>query len=184
MKAGVRYAAMASGTIKGRDRALLVCMIFRDGYMEGMLSTSVGVDGTDSTVRIIRMLGSSRFGEQVRILLFNGIAVAGLNIIDTAELERKLKAKVVLLNRRRQDARELIRALRGFSRASKSDVSGRVKLVKDYSSVKPIRANGLFMQSSLESHYVERFAGKAFEALRIAHIVASGLSAGESRGRL
>ena len=44
--------------------------------------------------------------------------------------------------------------------------------------------NGLFIQSNLDNRYIRRFAEKAFEGLRIAHIVASGISKGESKGHL
>ncbi len=184
MKNGVRYIAIASGPIeKGRITPLLG-VIFRDNYIEGLLSTRVAVDGTDSTTRIIETVKGSRFGEQIRILLFNGIALAGLNIIDMQELERKLHSKVVLLNRRKQNADDLVNALREFSRLTKKSVGKRIEMVESSRKMKAIKANGFFLQSTLDEAYLRRFSRGAFEALRVAHIIASGVSVGESRGRL
>lgn len=183
MKAGIRYIAIASGPI-GKKKSLIVGVIFRDNYIEGLLSSSVNVDGTDSTRQIIRMIKRSRFKEQIRILLFNGIAIAGLNIINPKLLEKELNYKVVLLNRHKQNAKELINALREFSRIRKIDVKKRIDIVDKYSKVKSIKVHDLFMQSELEDAYIRAFTERAFEALRIAHIIARGVSTGESKGSL
>lgn len=184
LKEGVRYIAIASGPIGKRAATPLVGIIFREGYIEGLLSARIKADGTDSTERIIKMVGRSRFGEQIRILLFNGIALAGLNIINPAELEKRLHSKVVLLNRRKQNAGELVNALNEFSRATKTDVKERIIIVRESKKLNAVRANGMFLQSSLDESYLKKFAESAFEALRVAHIIARGMSTGESKGRL
>ncbi len=184
MKKGARFIAIASGPIERKKRTLLVGVIFRNDYIEGLLSTSIEVEGADSTSQIIRMLRKSRFREQVRMLLFNGIALAGLNIIDPKMLEEKLDVNVVLLNRRKQNAKELIKALKEFSRIKKADVDSRIKIVNESTSMNYLKVNGLFLQSTLEKAYLKSFAPNAFEALRIAHIIARGVSEGESKGRL
>ncbi|MGD0510802.1 MAG: DUF99 family protein [Candidatus Micrarchaeaceae archaeon] len=184
MKRGARYIAIASGP-KGRDsRTILIGVIFRDGYIEGVLSGSVAVDGTDSTAMIIRMIEKSRFREQIRILVLNGIAIAGLNITDPKSLERKLGTKVVLLNRKKQNPKELINALRKFSISSGKNADRRIAIVSDYGKITPIKMSGVFVQCSLEPHYARKFAERAFEALRVAHMIARGISTGESKGRL
>lgn len=149
-----------------------------------MLSTIVSIDGTDSTNEIIKMINSSRFKDQIKILLFNGIALAGLNIINPKILEKKLNMKVVLLNKRKQNAKKLIHALNEFSRIHKKNVNGRLQIVKDFSSIKIFKLKNIFIQSKIEDYYLRNFAENAFEALRIAHIIASGISTGESKGRL
>lgn len=186
MKRGARFIAIASGPIdKGRKkRALLVGLIFRDSYIEGLLSTSIETEGTDSTRKIISMLNKSRFREQVKVLLFNGIALAGLNIIDPKKLERKLKMRVVLLNKRRQHAKELVMALKRFSESTGANVDGRIRIVESSASMNSLKTNGLYLQSTLDKAYLKSFAANAFEALRIAHIIARGISGGESKGRL
>jgi endonuclease V-like protein UPF0215 family len=184
LKEGVRYIAIASGPISERGKTLVLGMIFRNNYMEGVLSGTIDVDGTDSTKQIIKMIKPSRFSDQIRILLFNGIALAGLNVIDPSMLEKELNAKVVLLNRRKQNPTELINALKEFSRLNGDAVDGRIKIVKAYGRLKPLRINGLYIQSALEKAYIKGFVERAFEALRLAHLVVRGVSTGESKGRL
>jgi uncharacterized protein len=186
VKSGARYIAIASGPIGNRKsrKTILIGIIFRGNYIEGMLSGNVAIDGTDSTRQIIKMIADSRFHDQVRIVLLNGIAVAGLNIVKPKLLEKELRVKVVLLNRRRQNANELIKALKEFARIRKKDANERINIVSEYSKIKILKTRDLFLQSSLEDHYLRNFAEKAFEALRIAHIIASGISKGESKGRI
>jgi endonuclease V-like protein UPF0215 family len=183
MKEGVRYIAIASGPI-GKSKPILIGVIFRNGYIEGLLSTSITANGTDSTARIISMVKRSRFGDQIRILLLNGIALAGLNIIDPIKLEKRLSSKVVLLNKRKQNAAELVNALNEFSRRTKANVDNRKAIVERSRNMNTLKVNGLHMQSSIEENYLKRFAETAFKALRVAHIIARGVSTGESKGRL
>lgn len=184
MKRGARYIAIVSGPIAKTKKTLLVGVIFRNDYIEGLLSSKISVDGTDSTDQIIKMICASRFMDQIKVLLFNGIALAGLNIIDTKALEDRLGAKIVLLNKRRQNANELINALKEFSKTNKVDVTKRIDLVDRSRSLVSLKVDILFLQSSLDKAYLRYFAERAFESLRIAHIVASGISKGESKGRL
>jgi uncharacterized protein len=184
LKNGVRYIAIASGPIEKGTNALIVGVIFRDNYIEGVLSTKIKIDGTDSTERIIKMIKNSRFKDQIRILLFNGIALAGLNILDIRNLEKELGSKVVLLNKRKQNAAELIKALNEFSQLKKSDVKERINFVKESKNLNSVKVDNLFLQSKLEKPYLRNFAKNAFEALRIAHIFARGVATGESKGHL
>lgn len=186
MKSGARFIAITSGPIDRakRNKTLIVGAVYRETYIEGLLSTRVTVDGIDSTAQIIKMIKGSRFRDQIRILLFNGIALAGLNIINPKLLEKKLKMNVVLLNRRRQNAKDLINALNESSRITRKNTRERAKVVEEHSSTKILKARNLFLQSGLDDHYLRNFADKAFEALRISHIISRGISSGESKGRL
>ena len=71
-----------------------------------------------------------------------------------------------------------------FSRLSGVKADGRINIVKRSGSMRPVRADGFYFQSSLSEPYLKRFGKSAFEALRIAHIIARGISTGESKGRL
>ena len=80
------------------------------------------------------MIRRSRFNEQIKILVFNGIALAGLNIINPDVLEKRLGMSVILLNKRRQNPNELINALNKFSRIRKKEVKERIAIVNGYGS--------------------------------------------------
>ena len=184
MKAGIRFVAIASGPINGRERALIVGVVGRDGVIEGVLSSSMEVDGDDSTARIIRMVRTSRFSEQIRLVALNGIALAGLNVVNVPQLEKALKVKAVVLTRGRPRPRLLVRALNEFSKVSGKDVGGRISLVKEQAKTESVIAYGFHLQSSIDGSEIKKLAKPIYETLRVAHLIARGVVTGESRGRI
>ena len=176
--------AIASGPINGRKRALIVGVVGRDGVIEGVLSDSIGVDGKDSTARIIGMVKRSRFAEQIRVVALNGIALAGLNVVDVPQLGRALKIKTVVLTRGKPRPRLLVRALNEFSRINGKDVKDRIALVKEQAKTESVLAAGFHLQSSVDEAEVRKLAKPVYEMLRISHLIARGVETGESRGRI
>lgn len=186
MKPGVRIAAVASAPIGGgagkRRRVLVACVIARDSLIEGVLSCSVQVDGTDATTRITSMIRKSRFREQVRLLALNGVAIAGLNVVDAGRIARSLGVEFAIVTRKRPRKSLLIRALRRLSYETGMPVESRIALVDEIAKVRRVRLNRMFVQASTVMD--KELSGYAFSALRVAHLVASGISKGESKGRI
>jgi hypothetical protein len=184
MKSGVRILAVASGPIaKGRS-TLMVGVIGRDGTVEAVLSRKVAVDGTDSTDKITDMIRRTRFGEQVRIITANGIAIAGLNVIDVRELERLTGKKVLILTRKRPHPGQLVDALVKNGKREGVDAGKQVAIVRDYAKNAPKKRFGFYLHTTLGDADAKRFAKGAFEMLRLAHLIARGVSTGESKGRI
>ncbi len=184
MKRGSAFVAVASGPIQGRKRALLVGIVAREDRIEGVLSSRVAVNGDDATKRIISMVSRTRFGEQVRIAALTGIAIAGLNVVDVPALERGLDAETIVFTRARPDPRKLVHALQAFGKKSGADVKARVALVREQAKRKTACIGGFHLQSRLEKRELSSFARHTYEMLRMAHLVASGVGTGESKGRI
>ncbi|MGI0133471.1 MAG: DUF99 family protein [Candidatus Micrarchaeaceae archaeon] len=186
LKSGSRFVAITSGPIQKRrsGSALIVGVVGKDGSIEGILSSRIRTDGTDSTRKIIKMVEDSRFRDQIRIIALNGIALAGLNVVDIPMLEKKLRVRAVVITRDRPRPAKLLLALGTFSRLRKNDVSKRVQIVEDQAKIKPVRITGLYMQSTLEPHDARTFAPMIYDATRLSHLIASGVSKGESAGRV
>ena len=72
---------------KFRDKEVLVIgTFFRGGSsLDGVLTTTTAVDGSDATAKIIRMVKKSKFYTQLRAIMLNGIAVWGFNVVDILE---------------------------------------------------------------------------------------------------
>lgn len=182
MKGGIRIAAVATGpATKGKD-SLVVCVIMRGGVIEGVLSTSAMTDGTDSTRKIISMIRRSRFREQVKLIALNGIAIAGLNVVDIRRAAKSLKVDFAVLTRHRPRKALLLKALKSLSEQTGTDTEERVKIVKEMAGLEFAKVGGFFVQSSAE--VTENLATLVFEALRISHLVARGVATGESKGRV
>ncbi len=182
MKKGVRIAAIASGPINMGRSAILVCMILREGMIEGVLSGRVAVDGADASHKIVSMLKKSRFRDQIRVIALNGIAIAGLNVVDVKKVCNRLGTGFVVLTRKRPRKELLIKALVGLSEQKGTDVKGRIRIVEEASKAKMQRVSGFFVHGDLTID--KRIADYAFQGLRIAHLVARGVATGESKGSI
>ena len=184
MKKEIRIVGLDDSPFdKFRDRkTLVVGTFFRGGsFLDGILTTEVPVDGTDSTQRIVNMLSNSKFRPQIRVVLLKGLAFAGLNIIDIQEIARKLKIPVIVVMRR-QPRKDLKASLERLGMGSK------VRLLEKAGPIRKV--NHLYVQfAGCDEEFVRKIAsmtvkhGNIPEPLRLAHIIASGIMDGESRGR-
>ncbi len=161
----------------------VVAAIFADRRLDGVLTTSVARDGRDATAAISRMLTESRFAEHVRLVMLDGVAVAGFNVIDLGELHRRTGCPAIAVVRREPDLEAIRRALL----AHLPDAEARWASI---AALGPVEAVG---QVFVQCAGIERAAAAATikrhtryghlpEPLRVAHLIAGGLS-GHSRGR-
>jgi hypothetical protein len=181
-KSGVRILAVDDGPFeKGDRRVLVVGVIGRERVVEGLISFRVEVDGTDATSKLVRALNSSRFGSQIRLICVHGITVGGLNILDLVTLHKKLGIPLIAITRKKPHTSLLKRAIRASGKHSEEKLGLVDVVVKSASS----RKLGIFYVQSIGagSRELERFIGPSVELLRLAHIIASGVELGESRGR-
>jgi hypothetical protein len=184
MKSGSRFIAIATGPIQERKHTLLIGVVSRDNRIEGILSGSVSVNGDDATRNIIRMISSTRFKEQIKIVALNGIAIAGLNVVDVERLEKELGVETIVFTRAKPDPRKLVHALNAFAKKNGMNPKERTALVRLQSKRKPEKVEGFHVQCMLKGYELKPFAKQSYEMLRVAHLIASGVDTGESKGRI
>ncbi|MCL4387688.1 DUF99 family protein [Candidatus Marsarchaeota archaeon] len=185
MKEGARFLAVASGPLYERKKSttLLVGVIGRKGVIEGILSGRVDIDGTDATSKIIKMVHKSRFEEQIKAIAINGIAIAGLNVVDVKEIERRTGISVIVLTRKKPDFKALAKALKSSEKGYGDPAKDKIAMIKELNLERPFRkSEGFYIQAG-EIDY-EGKASTAFELLRLAHMIANGVSTGISKGRI
>lgn len=171
--------------VKGlkNQKVRLVGAIIRGGdYLDGVLSTHVGYDEMDATGKIIDSLNSSRHKGQLRAIMTDGISFAGFNLVDIHELNKKTGLPVIVIQRKKPDIDEFMKAQKRFD-----DFNERKKIVeksgKFYRFEKIwFQCAGISEKEAREIISLSTTHGNVPEPLRIAHLIASGLS-GESRGR-
>ena len=191
MKSGIRIAAAASGPIKGRKSTLLVIVVYREGIVEGVLSDKIGVDSSDSSKKIISRIRRSRFKDQVKVLALNGIALAGLNVVDVHSVSKALGVEFIILTRKKPHKDLLIKAVERIKGESKEGAKAAIAAKRDIGLINGVgmlqikKVNGFYAQSSLDLGKGDSgLVMSAFEALRIAHLIANGVETGESKGRI
>ncbi|WP_437717828.1 DUF99 family protein [Sorangium sp. So ce448] len=167
-----------------RGDVQVVGTVFSGLRLEGVLSTRVRRDGRNATPAIAAMIRGSRFYPQAQVVMLQGIAVAGFNVVDLAALHEALALPVVVVARRLPDLDAIRDALLSRVRG------GRRKwaLIQRAGPMEPVA--GVHVQRagiSLDdaSALIARLSvnGRLPEPLRAAHLIAGGLTTGESRGR-
>jgi len=184
MKSGIRILAVDdSRFVKGDSSVLVVGVVGREGVIEGVLSCRVAADGDDSTAKIMRMIKSSRFIEQVRLIAINGTTVAGLNVVDIAKIHSALSIPIIAVTRKRPHPAMLKRSImssQAAGKAAKAAILGNIS-----KNAEMCRVGGFYVQGiGIEKDLISRYIQNSVSLLRLAHIVASGVSGGESRGRM
>ena len=182
LKDGIRIASFCSGPVSGRKRTVLFCVITRKDTIEGMLSSDVEVDGFDGEKKILRMLKRSRFARQVGLIALNGVALAGLNVVDIAKLSKSAGIPAIAVTRKAPGRSMMEDAIR---KHCKGDVkAAEAKIVALRSAGAFHRIGGFYVCSSASASRIKRLVAPASAGLRIAHMAARACSTGESAGRL
>jgi uncharacterized protein len=168
---------------RSKGNVLVIGTVFRGGsWMDGVLSTKVRIDGNNATKKITDMVNKSRFKPQLQCIFLDGIAVGGFNVIDIKQLSKKTKLPVVVVIRRKPNIENIKRVLSRLNKKSK------IKMLEKAGSVVPagkiyIQLTGLSIGRAKEILKIVCTRSHVPEAVRLAHIIASGITYGESRGK-
>ncbi|MBS3057735.1 MAG: DUF99 family protein [Candidatus Diapherotrites archaeon] len=183
LKPNFRVLAIDDGSFRPgqKQKIPLVGVIYRiDGRIEGILSQKISVDALDSTEKIIEMLSDGKFLQQVSFILLQGINFAGFNIADVKRLNSVLKKPIIIVFRKFPDMDEIRNALRKFP-----DREKRLALIRNAGKIRKI--NSIHFQfigtdEPTAREVIKKTLMHSFlpEPIRIAHLVASGMTLGQS----
>lgn len=169
---------------KFKDKEVLVFgVVMRGGsWVDGVLSAKVAVDGNDSTKKIAKMINKCKFKPQLQCIFLDGIAVAGFNVVDVRELSKKTKLPVVVIIRRMPDIANIKKTLIKINKKQKIKLiekAGNVMQVNDIF----VQLTGIDLEKAKKILKVVCTRSLIPEPLRLAHLIASGVVLGESKGR-
>jgi len=165
-----------------RGDVLVVGAVYAGARLEGILSGKVRRDGRNATRTIVDLISRSRFRRHTQAILLQGIAFAGFNVLDLPLLHDALAMPVIVIARRQPDLSAIRRAL--LQRVP----GGRRKwaLIEKLGPMEPVK--GVYVQRAglslaATGELIQRFAINSAlpEPLRTAHLVAGGITTGESR---
>ena len=166
-----------------KGKVLVVGTVFRGGlFLDGVLSTKVSIDGNDSTKKLIDMVNKCKFKPQLQCIFLDGIAVGGFNVIDIKELSSKTKLPVIVIMRKKPDIKKIRKTLIRIGKKNK------IKLIEKAGSIFPvgkiyIQLTGLSLEKAEEMLKIVCTRSLIPEPIRMAHLIASGITDGESRGK-
>jgi endonuclease V-like protein UPF0215 family len=148
------------------------------------MSTEITNDGLDATEQIREMITKSPHYKQLRIVILNGITFAGLNVVDIRKLNDETGLPVIAITTRKPNLTKILEAMKHLPDYKKrwaavlsagklyslSTNIGKQKIYFEISGVSDTIAKEILLLTSTRS--------KIPEALRVAHLVASGLTSG------
>ncbi len=167
-----------------RGDVSLVGAVFARTRLDGVLVGRVRYDGRNSTDAIVGMLRGSQFARHVQLVVLQGIAFAGFNVVDVHALHAELGLPVLVVARRAPDLAAMRRALLGrvrggarkwrlVERAGPMEKLGRVYVQRI--GLDRERTRRFLMESTIH--------GSLPEPIRAAHLIAGAIATGKSRGR-
>jgi endonuclease V-like protein UPF0215 family len=188
MKDQVRVLGIDDGPFDfGQNLVPVVGALLRlPGYLEAVMRTDVTVDGADSTMAIAKMVRSSRYRDQIKLILIDGIALGGFNVIDIDVLNDEAGLPVATVTRDRPELEGMKAALQ----AHFSDWEVRWNIIERKAikivptKFKPLHVSSVGIDEAdlwqlLASCTVQ---GALPEPLRVAHLIATAIGRGESKG--
>ena len=184
IKPEIRVLGVDDGTFTPHQGCVsVVGVVFRGGYwLDGVLSTKVKVDGFDATDKIAAMIVDSTHHRQVRVMMLDGVTFGGFNVVDIKKLNALTDLPVIVVTRGKPNFEEIHAAVKNLPNSAKRwkavqnagkvfEVQTKSKGEKVYMEISGIResdARRILQLTSTRSNIPE--------ALRVAHLIASGTS--------
>jgi hypothetical protein len=184
VKPEIRVLGIDDGVFTPHTRGVVdvIGVVFRGGYwLDGIMRTQVEIDGMDATEKIAAMIVASPHYDQLRIIMLNGVTMAGFNVVDIEELYKKVKLPVIAVTRDKPNFDDIRKALRNLPQSEKRwkaiEKAGKIIRVLTRSGEEPIYAHvaGISEEDARRILKSTSTRSNIPEALRVAHLIASGL---------
>ena len=172
-----RFVPHTKGTVE------VVGVVYRGGYwFEGVMHTEITIDGLDATEKIACMIESSPYYRELRAVILDGITFAGFNVVDVSKLSLRVDLPVMSVAREKPDLVIIGRALKNLPefevRWQAIENSGEFFEVETRNGENPvyIQIAGILLEDAKKIMKRTSTLSNIPEALRVAHIIASGLT--------
>jgi hypothetical protein len=161
----------------------VVGVVFRGGsWLDGVMHTLLTVDEFDATEKITRMVTASPHYKQLRVIMLNGVTFAGFNIVDIKELNAQTGLPVIAVTQKKPDLAKVRQALTNLP-----DSEDRWKAILNAGEIFPVTTRNGKQKIFVEFAGIEKDTVQALlrltstrsnipEALRVAHLIASGIT--------
>jgi uncharacterized protein len=172
-----RFVPRTEGTVD------VVGVVYRGGYwFEGIMRTKVTIDGMDAKEKIAAMIKNSPYYGEVRVIVLDGVTFAGFNVVDISELSCGVDLPVMSVAREKPDLDEIRDALTNLPDYEKRWRAmlnaGELFAVEIRNGEKPVYVQTAEILREDAETILKKTSTRSNipEALRVAHIIASGLA--------
>jgi len=168
--------------------ANIIGVVMRGGsYIEGVLRNQISIDGGDATFVCKQMIEETRHRKQLKAVLLDGVALGGFNVVDIGEIYNDTDIPVITITRDKPDMAKIKNALQKNFDDWKNRWSliskGELYEVETRHNPIYIKYVGLSIDEAKEIIKLSTIRGVIPEPIRVAHLIASGITRGESYGK-
>ncbi len=189
MKSQVRILGIDDSPFSFDDkRTSVIGVVMRaPSYIEAIMRCEVEVDGSDANEKLAAMINSSRYKEQLKLVMLDGVALGGFNVVDIDRLHMDTGVPIVTVTREEPDVLAMETALKEHfdDWQERLDIIKSGELYRIETKHKPlfVKFVGIDLEEVKEIIGLSIVRGALPEALRVAHLIATGIIHGESHGR-
>ncbi len=184
MKPFIRALGVDDGHFRRTDKSVpVVAVLMRESVVEGVSISSIEVDGWDATERLLEIM-QGKHGSQANVVFLNGVVLGGTNIVDVQKLFEETGKPIICVTRKPPHQEEFLKALAKSDprKAELAQLLGVPQLLE----TRRGRLYTLVVGVSREEakNLIERYqiTGTVPEPLRLAHLIATAVTLGDSRG--
>lgn len=161
----------------------LVGVVCAGTRFEGMVLGRVIRDGASSTGEIVRLLRDGKFLPQVHVVLLDGIAFGGFNVVDLRALAEALERPCVAVMRKRPDLAAVERAIAALPGAKRKLAALRRAGPIHHAAPFFFQVQGASPEDIARVLPTITDRGHVPECLRLAHVIGTALVTGQSGRR-
>lgn len=170
------------------EKVTIIGTFFRGGYqLDGVLRSEITKDGMDATRSITGMIKDSKFYDQIKVIMLDGVTYAGFNPVDINGLSEDTGVPVIVCMRSCPDFRKIELALENLPEKEKRweiiQRAGKIYRINTGQKQVFIQFYGIDKESAFRIVRVTSTHSNIPEPLRVAHIIATGIVLGESTGK-
>jgi len=193
VKPEIRVLGIDDGVFTPHSKELVdvVGVVFRGGlWLDGFMHTQVQVDGMDATEKLTQMITESPHYQQLRVVMLNGVTLAGFNVVDIVKLHKKTGLPIIAVTRDSPDFEDIRTALHNLpqmeARWKAIEKAGKIHKVCTRDGEAPICAHAVGISEKMADRIVKNASTRSNipEPLRVAHIIASGLRCSDQSSAL
>jgi hypothetical protein len=184
VKPEIRVLGIDDGVFTPHSREMVdvVGVVYRGGYwLDGFMHTRVQVDGLDATQKLADMITRSPHYLQIRVVMLNGVTLAGFNVVDIEELCKAVNLPIIAVTRDKPNFDDIKEALKNLPEAAKRwkaiKKAGKMIRLRTREGEEPIYVHAVGISEEDAERVLKSTSTRSNvpEPLRVAHIIASGL---------
>ncbi len=182
LKKGVKILGIACASFNRLEDKFVpvIGVVYRGASLiEGVMKTSIEVDGEDATEKIQTMIKQSSQSKQLKLIMTRGITIAGFNYIDIKKLYEKTGLPVLSVVDRKPNFEKIRSAIKNVTnweeRYKVITNSGLIREIQSVEDEEPVFIQSIGFNDEEIAAFLKKITivGRIPEPIRVARLIAT-----------